>query len=187
MLHNELIQVLTAAEQMVSYYAATLTDQFMLGIWGDPDSRTLYENDVQSWKLLELRIFNKDKEILARRADISEPFQIRSLNDRQSSETINSNNGVPADELDYFDEIQLLDIDRKQSNRSDHVKTTGGGIYRLPKAVYKMNNPGLIVRHYFGRYPQTGIAFIRDWRCVGFKDLTANNHKQKGGNGDEQT
>ena len=159
MLQNELMKVFKEAEQMTLYYTATLTDRFMLGIWGDPDSSIFYQEEIQLVKLLELRVFNKDMEIMVRRGDISEPFKKRVLDDRE---------GI----ADCFDEIQLLDIDRKRSSSAGHVKTTGGGKYKLPEGIYKMKNPGLIVRHYFDRYSETGIAFISDWRCVGFEDLS---------------
>ena len=186
MLLQDLAQLLKTVDQKLSYYAASLTDRFIIGAWGDPDSRSLYEEE-QLEKILELRIFNTEMEMKLWRGDISEPFQIRILDDRDIISAETPANDVPAAQNESFEETQILDIDRARSSGPDHVRTTGGGIYKLPPQIYQMNNPGLIVRHYFDRYQQTGIAFILDWRCVGFKDMTPEKPEQEGDGGDEQT
>lgn len=184
MLLQELAQVLKTVDQGLSYYAASLTDRFIIGAWGDQESASLYE-EAQLEKVLELRIFNTEMEMKVWRGDISEPFQIRILDDRDIITAEASSNDASATESESFEETQILDIDRARSSGPDLVRTTGGGFYKLPPEIYQMNNPGLIVRHYFDRYRQTGIAFVRDWRCVGFKDMTPDESEQRGDKGDE--
>ena len=186
MLLQDLAQLLKTVNQKPSYYAASLTDRFIIGAWGDPDSRSLYEEE-QLEKVLELRIFNTDMEMKVWRGDISEPFQIRILDDRNTTTSKKTSNNASATESESFEETQILDIDRFRSSGPNLVRTTGGGFYKLPPEIYQMKNPGLIVRHYFDRCQQTGIAFILDWRCVGFKDMTPEKPEQEGDGGDEQT
>ena len=45
MLLQDLAQLLKTVDQKPSYYAASLTDRFIIGAWGDPDSRSLYEEE----------------------------------------------------------------------------------------------------------------------------------------------
>lgn len=153
------------------YYAATLTDMFRLGIWEDDESRKLITQPL-SIKLLELRVFNKDVELKAWRSDIGSQFQVRIIDDRPEPNTIMNNDSDAKRNKDFFEEVQLLDIDRNRSGSSNNIKATGGGCYSLPEHIFKMKNPGLLVRHYIDRYEQTGNAFVRDWRCVGFEDVS---------------
>lgn len=153
------------------YYAATLTDVFILGTLGDTEFVRL-EKKSQYSKLLEMRIFNERAELKVWRSDIGSKFQIRILDDRTALDSSSSMKNDKTSVPDYFEEVQLLDIDRKESKSANDVRATGGGAYSLPDHVFAMNNPGLIVRHYFDKYEQSGNAYIRDWRCVGFRDVS---------------
>lgn len=165
------------------YYAATLTDVFMVGLMGDVDSRKLIDTQ-QVKKLLELRIFSKDAEIKAWRSDPGGLFQVRVMDDKTASAyLLSKDRGEIIPMSDYFDETQMIDIDRQRSEGVDHVgtighvKATGGGAFKLPAQIFSMRNPGLIVRHYFGMYEQSGNAYIRDWRCVGFRNIDEQQEK----------
>lgn len=153
------------------YYAATLTDVFILGTWGDTEFVRLKKKSQYS-KLLELRIFNEHAELKVWRSDIGSKFQVRILDDRTALDSSSSMKNNITSVPDYFEEVQLLDIDRKESKSANDVRATGGGAYSLPDHIFVMNNPGLIVRHYFDKYEKSGNAYIRDWRCVGFRDVS---------------
>jgi hypothetical protein len=163
------------------YYTASFTDLFCIGIWGDEQSRKIEavweaeaNGEVQesAWmkNLLELRVFSCEEEVRLWREDVGERFRVRTLKDCEEK-GIACMDDEPGEPMDFFCEVQLLDIDRARSGDSANVRTTGGGTYSLPKEIFCMVNPGLIVRHYFGRYKETGIACVKDWRCVGFCDL----------------
>ena len=134
------------------FFVAQYTDKFDLGIWNE----NIIENTN---KLLELRIFNKNKEWKLFRSDIGKDFSYR-----LQGEDDNKEEGV-----DYFDEVQLLDIDTsKEYKKSELMKTTAGGEYNLPKYISYLDRAAIIVRHYFGVDNESGQAFIQDYRLVDF-------------------
>ena len=135
-----------------TFFVAQYTDKFDIGIWNED----IIENTN---KLLELRVFDKDKEWKLFRSDIGKDFSYR-----LQGEDDNKGEGV-----DYFDEIQLLDIDTKRlSKDSRKMCTMAGGEYNLPKYIDDLDRAAIIVRHYFGVDNESGQAFIRDYRLVDF-------------------
>lgn len=134
------------------FFVAQYTDKFDIGIW----NKNVIENTN---KLLELRVFDKDKEWKLFRSDIGKDFSYRF-----QGEEDNKGEGV-----DYFDEIQLLDIDITISSKdSREMYTTAGGKYKLPKDISDLDRAAIRVRHYFGVDNESGQAFIRDYRLVDF-------------------
>ena len=135
-----------------TFFVAQYTDKFDIGIW----NKNVIENTN---KLLELRVFDKDKEWKLFRSDIGKDFSYRF-----QGEEDNKGKGV-----DYFDEVQLLDIDTsKEYKKSELMKTTAGGKYKLPKDISDLDRAAIRVRHYFGVDNESGQAFIRDYRLVDF-------------------
>ena len=136
-----------------TFFVAQYTDKFDIGIWN--------ENTIENTnKLLELRVFDKDKEWKLFRSDIGKDFSYRF-----QGEEDNKGEGV-----DYFDEVQLLDIDTsKECKKSELMKTTAGGEYNLPKDISDLDRAAISVRHYFGVDNESGQAFIRDYRLVDFE------------------
>lgn len=135
-----------------TFFVAQYTDKFDIGIW----NKNVIENTN---KLLELRVFDKDKEWKLFRSDIGKDFSYRF-----QGEEDNKGEGV-----DYFDEIQLLDIDITISSKdSREMCTTAGGKYNLPKDISDLDRAAIRVRHYFGVDNESGQAFIRDYRLVDF-------------------
>ena len=135
------------------FFVVQYTDKFDIDIWNE----NIIENTN---KLLELRIFNKNKEWKLFRSDIGKDFSYR-----LQGEDDNKKEGV-----DYFDEIQLLDIDTKRSSKdSRQIYTTAGGRYNLPKDISDLDRAAIRVRHYFGVDNESGQAFIRDYRLVDFE------------------
>lgn len=165
------IETLEPTQLSQVYYAATLTDEFRLGTWGD-EGFIRIGNQEQYSKLLELRIFDKHAELKAWRSDIGNQFQIRIIDDRIVLDGLSITDDFENRMSDFFEEVQLLDIDRQKSESANDIKATGGGSYSLPDHIFAMKNPGLIVRHYFDKYEQSGNAYITDWRCVGFMNVS---------------
>ena len=136
-----------------TFFVAQYTDKFDIGIWN--------ENIIKNTnKLLELRVFDKDKEWKLFRSDIGKDFSYRF-----QGEEDNKGEGVY-----YFDEIQLLDIDITRSSKDlREMYTTAGGKYNLPKDISDFDRAAIRVRHYFGVDKESGQAFIRDYRLVDFE------------------
>ncbi len=109
-------------------------------------------------KLLDIRLFNREKELRMFRGNIGGTFLGRVLEDEPGL----------FDEAVYFDEEQYLDIDTKRSETlfagEGKVRATGGGIYRLP--LKRFENAKVKVRNYLGYYENTGQAYVKDWRLV---------------------
>lgn len=136
-----------------TFFVAHYTDKFDVGIW----NKDIIKNVN---KLLELRVFDKNKEWKLFRSDIGKDFSYRF-----QGEDDNKGEGV-----DYFDEIQLLDIDTKRSKKAPGVMhTTAGGSYNLPKDIEYLDRAAIRVRHYFGVDSESGQAFIIDYRLVDFE------------------
>ena len=141
------------------FFIAQYSDRIKIGGW--KEGTRVDEN-----KLLELRVFDEDKEWKLFRSDLGSNFSWRCRGDKHSDGT----------ELikgkDYFDEIQFLDIDIPRSkNASQGVKfTTAGGSYCLPVNMPDLDRAGILIRHYFGVEAASGQAFIKDYRCVGFQN-----------------
>lgn len=146
-MHNfdEMLQL--TSEMDDACYTAELTDLYLVGQWNN--RKPLDEN-----KILEIRVFNKEKEVKLFREDIGSPFRIRSL----------------GNEGDFFDELQLLDVDQKETKGTEFV-TTGGGHYEFPFLNLKI--PAVRIRHYMKTYPRSGQVYIFDWRCVDFEEWRA--------------
>ena len=138
-----------------TFFVAQYTDKFDVGIWNED----IIENTN---KLLELRIFNKNKEWKLFRSDIGKDFSYRCQRE--------DNNDKKEEGVDYFDEIQLLDIDTSRSKKAPGVMhTTAGGSYNLPKDIEYLDRAAIRVRHYFGVDSESGQAFIIDYRLVDFE------------------
>lgn len=136
-----------------TFFVAQYTDKFDVGIW----NKDIIKNVN---KLLELRVFDKNKEWKLFRSDIGKDFSYRC-----QREDDNKEEGV-----DYFDEVQLLDIDTKRSSKdSRKMCTMAGGKYNLPKDISDFDRAAIRVRHYFGVDNESGQAFIRDYRLVDFE------------------
>ena len=136
-----------------TFFVAQYTDKFDVGIW----NKDIIKNVN---KLLELRVFDKNKEWKLFRSDIGKDFSYRC-----QKEDNNKEEGV-----DYFDEVQLLDIDITKSSKGKKMMcTTAGGKYNLPKDISDLDRAAIIVRHYFGVDNESGQAFIRDYRLVDFE------------------
>lgn len=136
------------------YLFAMMTDKIDLQKTENakPDRQELYA------KALEIRVFNKDREVKWFRADIAGSFRVRERCDSPN---------MP-DELVFWDEYQYLDIDtQKSSTEEGRAKATGGGEYPLPVDDYK--NMAVHIRNYLEADEDTGELYVADWRLVGFE------------------
>lgn len=149
------------------FFVVQYTDKFDIGIWN--------ENVIKNTnKLLELRVFDNKREWKLFRSDLGKDFYSRYEDDTGKKEGV-----------DYFDEIQLLDIDITRSSKdSRQIYTTAGGRYNLPKDISDLDRAAIRVRHYFGVDNESGQAFIRDYRLVDFESAKKRDYSKnlKGGN-----
>ena len=111
--------------------------------------------DISENKLLEIRIFNEGEERRLFRLDLH----------------VRNDIGLKP-EIDYFDQQQILDIDTTKKLEGNYVRSTGGGVYTIPKSVFRvfrgnLGQAAVIIRHYFG-VTKAGQAYIKDFRCVEF-------------------
>lgn len=134
---------------------AMLTDEILWERWPlESDRRKLFQEKEE--KLLDIRVYNREREARVSRSDIGRAFRGRSLNDEKES----------SEWQDYFDEEQFLDIDDKCSNElfsvEGKVQATGGGRYPLPLPDFR--NAKVLIRNYVGYYEESGQAYVKDWR-----------------------
>lgn len=150
-----------------AFFIAQYTDKFVVGNWNN-------DCNVNEEKLLELRIFDKDKEWKLFRSDLGREFLWRRRSEK------NSDGSKCIEGEDYFDELQLLDIDTKRSPEalSGIKHTTAGGSYYLPVEIDDIDRAAVRVRHYFGVEEDSGQAFIKDYRLVGFESAEKRNYSK---------
>ena len=144
---------------------AICTDKIICDHW--PLKGTA-ESEYDENLVLEIRVFNEEKEHKLFRGDMSKEFGYR-LKDDSDGE-----NKLPEGVEDYYDELPYLDIDTTKKPEQDKagltkVRATGGGEYHVPidAVVDALEYAVLKVRHYISKYPETGKAFVSDWRCIG--------------------
>lgn len=132
---------------------AALSDRYLVDFaTSDETVKTVIAN---AGKVLDIRLFDKNKEHRLFRTGIGEKeFYQRSIDDQ----------GVYADQREYYDEEQFLDIDETKECEGSYVRTTGGGKYKLP--LNNTKNAKIRIRYYVGKYESTGQARIMDWRAV---------------------
>lgn len=150
----------TDDENISRYIIVAFTDEYYVNRWSADIFMDEIKNKIENnkEKILEIRVFDEKREILMMRTDIGKDFGEISI--------------IEDDDRDYFDEVQFLDIDEKKtlqlrSNGDYKVSAMGGGIYSLPLENYK--NMGVVVRYYFGKYEESGVATISHCRIVGFR------------------
>lgn len=139
------------------YAVVMFTDKFeFLAYPFDEKTNKILNEDFEK-KLIDMRIFNKDKEYRIFRGDISGNFHFRDSDDYIKN--------------DYYDDEQYLDIDTKRSADSFKndgiVRATGGGNYKLPFCDF--NDIKICIRNYIDYDNESGQAYIKDWRLVGLK------------------
>ena len=115
-------------------------------------------------KLLELRVFCEDYEVLATRGSIGEVFSWRRTTDAKLERGSNG---------DYIDQKHFLDINEKydfsdkfDANGNVKLFTTVGGSYSLP---LKGNYKRVKVRSYVD-YDANGMAKVVDTRICSFEE-----------------
>lgn len=142
---------------MKGFVLAELTDRYIVDNW--PLVHTPEILDLQKNKILEIRVFNKEREVKLFRGDIGRDFRMRILDESDKS-------------VEYYDEEQFLDIDTKRSEKifkdTNEVYATGGGRYYLP--LKSMDDAKIVIRYHFGKYEDSGQARIKDWRAVELKE-----------------
>lgn len=136
---------------------AMLTDKIIFDKW--PTNKEEIDED----KLLDIRVFNEDKEAHMFRTSIDKDFfGIRVADDTQEKYA------------DHIEEWQFLDIDTDASkDLKGEVISTGGGNYTLPEVngvsiINDSNKPALKIVKYI-KYTESGQAYVYDWRLAGIE------------------
>lgn len=148
-----------AKKMKEGFVLAMFTDEIWLYEWSDSK---IEEAKVRSNFLLEIRVFDKEKELKLFRSNIGEVFKGRERNDIEE---------------DYFDERQYLDIDWKRSRKlykeKHRVRAIGGGVYYLPVELDMKDESDKNVKikiHNYVDYLENGQAYVCDWRLVELKE-----------------
>lgn len=126
-----------------------LTDRFLVTSY--PFGSEISEEYLWE-KLLELRLFDLDKEYKLFRGSVNKDISWRLLRDEK--------------DVDSYDDEQYLDVDEKRTKDCDRVCATGGGYYSLPLSDY--SNAKLRLRNYVRYDESTGQGYISDWRILEF-------------------
>lgn len=140
-------------KDMNGYVIAAYTDAYVIDDW-NPDMK------INEKKLLDLRVFSEKKEVRLFRSSIGKGFHLSVLKDDENTE--------------HYDQVQILDIaEAVMDEEAGKVKidTISSGSYYMPASIDGMKNPGIRIRYYFGKYPGSERAYIKNWRCVGFESV----------------
>lgn len=137
------------------YAVMMFTDRFELDTYPLSEKTEQYLAENFKRKLLDMRVFDAEIEYRVFRGDVGQKLHERILKD----------NGE-----DQLEDEQYLDIDTIASAKSfqeNHmVKATGGGCYRLPQDGF--HDMKVKIKKHIAYEPETGQAYIRDWRLVDF-------------------
>lgn len=156
-LEIEFPAVLTGAQ-----FLCVLTDQVVCGVYeGSRQFRSSISTDaLDEEKLLELRIFDQDRELRVFRSYTGEDFKVRYLDD------------TTEDVSDFYDEEHYLDQDSTKTfdlgNGFTRFVTTGGGAYELPVSPSFRK---VRVRTYL-KESLNGLQYAGDWRILEYVEDT---------------
>lgn len=157
------------------FFIALYTDCFDAGYFAGADIPNIS-------RLLEIRVFCENEELLMRRSRIGTDFQWRIASDKARQENYKKYmeqqcerddlkiNLPPKEEMIYDTRYQLLDINDKYSwehneeEKNTKLFTTVGGSYKLP---IKKGQNAIKVMSYL-EYDENGVATISDSRLCGF-------------------
>lgn len=149
---RRLDEYLKEADNERGYILASLTDEYIVDKWPMEYCNLKGKED----KILEIRIFNDDKELKIYRTDIGKEFSCSIIKEDDYKDN------------DKVDEEQYLDIDTKKTKNNHEVYSTGGGKYNLP--LEKLNDAKIQIRYYIDRYEESGVARVCNWRCIALKE-----------------
>lgn len=137
------------------YAVMMFTDRFEVEVY--PFSKQIEKHLMECFedKLLDLRVFNENAEYRIFRGDAGKAFRFRIQDDTGE---------------EYYDDEQYLDIDEARSLESFQkgkiVRATGGGYYKLPLETFY--GAKVRLRNYLAYEEDSGQAYIKDWRLLGF-------------------
>lgn len=135
------------------YAVVMFIDEFIVEKYPlELDDQTKLQNEWNK-KLLDIRVFNKDKEYRVFRGDLGSPFCYSCIED-------------DSEKLECFEDEQYLDIDTTKTGNG-FVSATGGGSYKLP--VYGKGDIKVYIKNYID-YDTMGQAFIRKWRLTDIRE-----------------
>lgn len=137
------------------YAVMMFTDRFFIDRYPLSTENEAFLQTAFADKLLDMRIFNKAAEYRLFRGDVGRKIQFREARDMDK---------------DFYDELQYFDIDYRRSAVSFADKklvcAAAGGYYKLPLDSFQ--DVQIRIRNYVDYEPDTGQAYIKDWRLVEF-------------------
>lgn len=142
-----------ASEIHAGYIVAALTDAYIVDEWPMKACSLVGKED----QVLEIRIFNLERELKLIRTDIFSEYHFR--------------DSLELDErgLDSYIEKQYLDIDTTKCKDSQgRVTSTGGGKYYLPLKM--IDDAYLELKIYLSKYESSGQVRVYDWRMMDLKE-----------------
>ena len=148
------------------YFMALYTDKYICASIDKLDSALA---DV-AW-LLELRVFDRVRELWAHRSMLGEPFSWRIADDKKLEDEANNPDSY------RIESRQKLDIDKEHEPDETRdgmpqyggllVRSTGKSVYELPAIVKAQSLDAMALVSYI-RYDDNGIANVVDYRLKEF-------------------
>jgi len=136
------------------YGILTFIDKFEVLEYPFNDEIKKELEEVWKKKLLDIRIFNSEKEYRVFRGDLKNEFIYCFTDDSFTK--------------DYYDDEQYLDIDSTKKKKNGAVTATGGGKYKLPFS--EKNEVKLHIRNYIDYDEKYGQAYIKRWRITDIRE-----------------
>lgn len=165
-LREQILKYIDASRFVVAYF----TDRFVLEHAGEE-----VINGLDIGKLLELRLFDQEMELLVRRSSVGTEFHWRLADDQYMREVFlhkasDLQAGLPDQvELLYIDGRQKIDYNPERSKDAGDkicVMSTVGGCYTVPSGIPMEY---IAVRTYYS-YAEDGMAVAADFRLRGFEN-----------------
>lgn len=145
------------------YVFAQCTDMLIFERWPDGKNAVSVAKD----RIMDIRIFDTDYECHLFRTDIGpDAAWLGRMKDGDSWPLPEDKDRIK--NPDMFDEYQMIDIDAPASinQPNGYAQAIGGGVYPLPHKIE--DGLKIIIRNYVGYYEESGQAYVKDWRLVGF-------------------
>lgn len=148
------------------FFIAQCTDKLIIE---RIDASYSWDSDYLYKRAFDIRVFNQKSEVHLFRSSIDKQFVMRYIeSDPEQKDILNAIIDGKEKSI-YYDEEQFLNIDTvatANNNEKNMVIAVGGGKYKLP--IERYDDVKVIIRNYIDFEKNTGRAYVKDWRIVGF-------------------